>query len=1182
MLASWFVKIYVFFSKRKALLFALMSALIIFSVLLTLKLDFKEDIADFLPSGEKYSEIKNIVSTASGNSKIFIFFQSADSSDYENRTIECMDFFAEKLLKGKDSLLFKDLSYKFDDKNISETSDFILENIPYFLSQKDYLNIDSSLNENRIKTAMEVDKKILQSPAPQYVKNVIRKDPFGLFLNEISGLKNLKPSNEYSYINGHIFESKKSRGIIFFNSPASMSESNINSQIINKLTLNILETEKEFPDIKISLFGAPVIAVCNSSQIKKDTLLTTITSVVLIALILWFSIRSIKNLLLMSLTLIFGFLISGGVAFLVFGKVSLISLGISAVFTGIAANYPLHYITHLYHTKNTLTNLKEIASPLVVGNLTTVAAFFSLMFSDSGALSDLGFMGGVLLLASIIFTLVFLPHLVEKKEIKENNTNSKFNFFNVLQKKTVVIPILCLTPVAVFFSLKTEFDSDLHNINFMTEDLKAEAKHTFSLINSDTTICVYITAKTKDFQKTLELTEKINEISKMLKKENLISSISGISKYIPSNSKQLENLTLWNNYIKQNKKFIIENLEKYANENNLKMQYFLPFKEILEKEYSVKNPDFFMPVIKTGLKNYIQSDSSQTSTVTILKLKPSDSEKVINRFKNIDEGIYAFDERLMAQSLTNALNEDFNYVLFAAGIIVFVFLAISFHSTELCLIAFIPLTISWFWILGLMYAVDIKFNIVNIILATFIFGQGDDYAIFITEGLIYEFSYGKKVLNSFKKSVVISSVIMFVGIGSLILAKHPAMSSLGGVVIIGMFSVVMASLIFPPLIFKMLAYQNGKKRFHPHTIKDILMTGIYFIGFVGACTILFISSLKLKLRNFKSMEDKIRLHKVLKKLSMAVKWIPGTKFIIDNPENENFQKPAIIIANHSSIFDVLCLMYISDKILFVTNDNQQKNLLYGHILKSADFLPASDGYDKLAEKFSPYIQNGFSVVVFPEGTRSTDMKIHRFHQGAFYLAKYFNLDILPVIIHGAGRTMSKNDFLLSPSKITLSIQKRITPNNEMISDTVLETTRNIRHYMVDLYDKIAEKCEDMDFVKNIIKSNFLYKGYDAAKSLKKSFNKNLQLFENKNNIQKVCFINSGYGELPLLYSLLNKKTSVKAYEDDPEKILFSENCVDKPQNLKYYSKNEFSKEEDFDLIFVIDQDIEDLKNAVKI
>ena len=99
-----------------------------------------------------------------------------------------------------------------------------------------------------------------------------------------------------------------------------------------------------------------------------------------------------------------------------------------------------------------------------------------------------------------------------------------------------------------------------------------------------------------------------------------------------------------------------------------------------------------------------------------------------------------------------------------------------------------------------MYLFDIKFNIVNIILATFIFGQGDDYAVFMTEGLMYEYARGKRVLKSFKNSVAISALIMFVGIGTLIFAKHPAMSSLGLIVVIGMFSVVAASFVFPPLL----------------------------------------------------------------------------------------------------------------------------------------------------------------------------------------------------------------------------------------------------------------------------------------------------------------------------------------------------------------------------------------------
>ena len=48
-------------------------------------------------------------------------------------------------------------------------------------------------------------------------------------------------------------------------------------------------------------------------------------------------------------------------------------------------------------------------------------------------------------------------------------------------------------------------------------------------------------------------------------------------------------------------------------------------------------------------------------------------------------------------------------------------------------------------------------------------------SIFITEGLMYEYATGKKILRSFKNAVVLSALIMFIGIGALIVAKHPAL-----------------------------------------------------------------------------------------------------------------------------------------------------------------------------------------------------------------------------------------------------------------------------------------------------------------------------------------------------------------------------------------------------------------------
>jgi uncharacterized membrane protein YkgB len=143
-------------------------------------------------------------------------------------------------------------------------------------------------------------------------------------------------------------------------------------------------------------------------------------------------------------------------------------------------------------------------------------------------------------------------------------------------------------------------------------------------------------------------------------------------------------------------------------------------------------------------------------------------------------------------------------------------------SFELALLSFLPMAVSWVWILGIMALLGIQFNVVNVILATFIFGQGDDYTIFMTEGCQYEYAYRRKMLASYKNSIIISAIIMFIGIGTLIFAKHPALHSLAEVTIIGMFSVVLMAYLFPPLIFNWLVKDQHGYRLRPLTLKTIL------------------------------------------------------------------------------------------------------------------------------------------------------------------------------------------------------------------------------------------------------------------------------------------------------------------------------------------------------------------------
>lgn len=196
--------------------------------------------------------------------------------------------------------------------------------------------------------------------------------------------------------------------------------------------------------------------------------------------------------------------------------------------------------------------------------------------------------------------------------------------------------------------------------------------------------------------------------------------------------------------------------------------------------------------------------------------------------KHIDDANhYHFEISRLNSVVANSLSNNFNYIGYACGFIVFFFLWFSFGNIELAALSFLPMAVSWVWILGLMGLTGTEFNIVNIILATFIFGQGDDYTIFMTEGCQYEYAYGRKMLTSYKNSILISAMIMFIGMGALITARHPALHSLAVVTVIGMFSVVLMAWILPPFVFRWIVSKRGSLRKRPLTLKSLLMPKRY-------------------------------------------------------------------------------------------------------------------------------------------------------------------------------------------------------------------------------------------------------------------------------------------------------------------------------------------------------------------
>ena len=113
-----------------------------------------------------------------------------------------------------------------------------------------------------------------------------------------------------------------------------------------------------------------------------------------------------------------------------------------------------------------------------------------------------------------------------------------------------------------------------------------------------------------------------------------------------------------------------------------------------------------------------------------------------------------------------------------------------------------------------MGLLDAKFNIVNIIVTTFIFGLGVDYSIFITQGLTQKHKFNTDSLISYKKSIGLSAITTLVGIGVLIFAQHPALKSIALLAIVGIVSVIFLTFTLQPILYDFLIQKRKEKRAH--------------------------------------------------------------------------------------------------------------------------------------------------------------------------------------------------------------------------------------------------------------------------------------------------------------------------------------------------------------------------------
>ena len=815
--------LYDYLAHHRILLWGSLAVLCMALVGASLTLSFSEDISDFLPLNAENQRAMQSYQEFADAERIMVLFE--DTTADLQRLLDAVDAYQARY--EEDSL--PPLTAQVDMEQYMGGIDWIYRHAPYFLTDGDYARMDSLLREpDYIRKQLQADHEQLLLPMSSFVASRIQADPLNLFAPVVSRLRAFLPESEhFGSTDGYMVSADHRFAFAYLTTPYGASETRRNTQLVarlNRIGEEVMQTQE---GVQIRLLGAPVIAVGNARQIKTDSMVAIGLAVVLILLLLLGTFRHPKEIAYILLTVAFGMLCGIATVAVVCRSVSLIVIGIGTIIIGIAVNYPLHVVVHRHYTPDTRTNLQEVLSPLIIGNITTVAAFLTLIPLRAVALRDLGIFAAAMLVGTILFSVIYLPHLLPKTVASTTAHKTIFprlSRFSLHESRWAMGVLCALTVVLAFFSTSVSFDANLSHINYMTPEQRQDIAYFASLVGENATNhTAYIVYQGDDWSALAEESEARQGLYDSLLAQQRIEGIHSVVAYMPSKEMQRQRLGRWKAFREQ-WNGVGSGVVRESKAFGFAEQAFAPFLTTLQTDFAPQEVEFFLPTAALFFHGYYKAADSVRHTPWLLADKlnvPIAHEEEVLATLNATQGAgktgntknaytQAFTiERVNAQ-ITSSLSENFNYIGVVCSAIVFLFLWLSFRNLWLAIVAFLPMAVSWIWIFGLMHLFGIQFNIINIILAAFVFGQGDDYTIFMVEGLDYERRTGKAILPQFRSEVLLSALILLIGIGVLVVSKHPAMYSLGAVTLIGMTSVVLMAFTLPALLFR------AQDLFHKH------------------------------------------------------------------------------------------------------------------------------------------------------------------------------------------------------------------------------------------------------------------------------------------------------------------------------------------------------------------------------
>ncbi len=554
----------------------------------------------------------------------------------------------------------------------------------------------------------------------------------------------------------------------------------------------------ETDDIKIHVAGRPIVegtmALLGPADMKKMVPIVLLV----ITLVLFVMLRSVKSTLLTMAVVFFSVLWAFGLMAAVNIPIYAVSTMIPVMLIAIGVADGIHLYSHLqlFLRKNpdaskkeaTIDMLQHMWKPVVMTSITTAVGFISLLTSQVYPIKYFGIFTAFGVLMAMVFSLVLIPAglmifgLPKVKKIVKNESKKEFNLAysfaaKVLKRKSIsifvttaviILSIVGMQKIWINSSFLDKFEKD--------SDIVLTDKFINDHFGGTTTLNLILDSEDeKDVFKNPEVLKLTDRMQSKL--ENDLEVVG--------NSFTLTDYTKRMNKVMNADK---EEFNTIPDNRDLIAQYLLLYEMSGDPENLNKVVDY--DYAKLNVTFQLKSDNSKAinSAIALIDSYEDDFEKhgiTMNYAGSGYKGLVFTDLILEGQIMS----------LILSLIIVIVLLSLMFKNYKIGLIGAVPIIITALISFGIMGFLNIPLNTTTALLSSIAIGIGIDYAVHFIEQ--YRFNASKsddkllvaqKTMAHSGRAISFNAIVVIAGFMVLVFSVFPPNRELGALVSLNMFT----------------------------------------------------------------------------------------------------------------------------------------------------------------------------------------------------------------------------------------------------------------------------------------------------------------------------------------------------------------------------------------------------------